>query len=158
MLKVIIIIALLIGAFWYFQPEKFDNTVTAIKQKIGWDKAAEETTEQANITSATTTETTTTETTTTLSQGYCFIDEDCQFVSSQQCPDVLYEGRGACEAAYEINETQPIDNGLDYVGFPLDEYSLPYDCMSDNDCRHDNSNCNSIECQCDYSTGECYRI
>lgn len=153
MWKVVLIIALIIGAFWYFQPDRFNRTLDIVKEKIGLkteEKEATETTE--------TTEVSTEEDIAPIAQGYCIIDERCVYVSERQCEDDLYSSRSECEAAAGITakEDEEALPGLNYVGFPLDINNLPYNCMTDNDCRHDNSNCSDVDCQCDYSTGQCY--
>ena len=154
MLKWIVIIVLLLGAFWYFQPEKFDETFAPVKGMLGFDK--EETPEQTeNIIEEEPAPELTPE-----DEGYCIIDESCVYVAEAQCPEQLYTSKTLCEDALGINETESYNeqsnpNGYNYVGKPIAN-NIAYDCTSDSDCNHDNTACVNTYCQCDYATGECY--
>lgn len=155
MLKVIIIIALLVGAFWYFQPEKFDNTVDMIKDKAGFDSKNETVKEStiSNIVNDATIQDITAQ-----DEGYCIIDESCVYVAESQCPEILFNSKTLCQESLGITPVnESLNNPLhNYVGFPLDLYGSEYDCSTDSDCNFDNTNCKDTHCQCDYATGECY--
>lgn len=154
MFKVILVIAVIIGLVWYFQPDTFNHYWDMIRGKDSAPASNTNTLPPLEDNNEVVEDDPEPET--GLSQGYCVIDGTCEFVARTQCDTQLFVSRSLCENQFTLEETETTTEN--YVGRPRDSYNNPYDCNSDTDCDFDNSNCIDNVCQCDYTIGECYII
>jgi hypothetical protein len=148
-------------AFWYFQPQQFNNIVTTGKNTIGGlfnkqpvvQPTNQQQTQQNNVPG---------------SEGYCAINGACQYVSSTQClGGALFNSRSECETSMGINITTAEVNttnqtteiqlsGPANYGKPRHADGVEYSCLTDLDCIYDNVMCRDKICMCNYPDGTCY--
>lgn len=165
--KVLILVGIVILAIWYFQPETFESYKTKVKNVFsssgpsGEDSGDSDNSEIINTDSDGLQDRQADGTNSyDLLEGYCVVGTECVYSAQEDCPSDLFASLSLCEEAIQNSTSSENDILREYLGKPVDAQGKFYDCKTDTNCKYDVPECfeEGLNCQCDYSKGECYII